>query len=85
MSRIDPNDPDLLDDLELSCLDIMRGDAWGPQMATRLERTCKEVLRRWGATDPIIQATSTHRQTAVRIGLRRPDKTVHEIVLRLDQ
>ena len=85
MPRFDPNDPDLLDDLELACLDLMRGDAWGPQMATRLERTCKDVLRRWGAKDPIIQATSTHRQTAIRIGLRKRDKSVHEIVLRLGQ
>lgn len=83
MPALDPEDPDFLDDLELACLDAMRGDASGPLMARKLERTCKQVLARWGAKSAVVQATSTHRQTAIRIGLPKPDRTVHEIVLRL--
>ena len=83
MTFLDPDDPDLHDDLELACVDQMRGDAYGPMMASRLQRACEGVLRRKGATGAVVRATSTQKGTAVKILLPQPGKTVREIVLRL--
>ena len=83
MPHVDPDDPDLLDDLELACLDALRGDATGPLTASRLQRACEDVLRRRGVAGARVTASSTRAATQVRIGLPRPDRTVRELVLRL--
>lgn len=83
MPHVDPDDPDLYDDLELACLDTLRGDATGPLTASRLQRACEDVLRRRGVVGAVVRATSTRALTEVRIGLPRPDRTVRDVVLRL--
>lgn len=83
MTFLDPEDPDLYDDLEVACVDTLRGDAYGPMMATRIQRACEDVLRRRGAQGAQVRVISSSRGTGVRILLPRPDKTVGEIVLRL--
>ncbi len=80
---IDPDDPDLHDELELACLDAMGGGTYGPLLARRLERACGDVLRRRGVTGARVEATSTRQGTRVRIALPGPGKTVRQVVLRL--
>lgn len=83
MPFVDPDDPDLHDALELACLDTMRGDAYGPLLATRLQRACEDVLRKRGVRGARVRAVSSAQGTGVRIALPLPDKTVREVVLRL--
>ena len=80
---LDPNDPDLHDELELACLDAIGGGTYGPLLAQRIERACADVLRRHGVTNARIEASSTREGTGVRIGLPTAAEKVHQIVLRL--
>ena len=72
---------ELKEDLEIACLDAMRGDPWGPAMATRLQRTCTEVLRAHGLNGAHVRASSTASGTQVSIQLPTPDNRVNEVLL----
>lgn len=76
-------DPDLADDLELACLDALRGDPPGPLVASRLQRACLEVLRARGLAAAQVDARSDRRGTTVTIRLPTPDRHVEQVVLRL--
>ncbi len=76
-------DPDLADELELACLDALRGDPPGPAVATRLQRACLDVLRQRGIEGARVFATSTRAGTAVRVVLARRGARVTELVLEL--
>ena len=78
---LDPDDPGLREDLELACLDALRGDPPGPAVERRLELACRSVLASYGASGARIEASSTRGGTGVRIRLPRPDDTVQELVL----
>ena len=80
---LDPEDPDLLDDLEIACMDAIRGDAPGPELATRVQRACGDVLRARGCTGARVQCTSSRAGTVVRIGLPGPGNVVRELKLQL--
>ena len=73
-------DEDLMEDLEVSCLDAMRGDPPGPGLARRLERAVGDVLRRRGLTARV-QATSDRSGTRVILLFPKPDRTVQQVVL----
>jgi hypothetical protein len=73
----------LREDLELACMDAMRGDPWGPKMATRLQRTCIDVLRTHGMSKVIVKATSDRTGTRVSIHLPGPADRVNEVILSL--
>ena len=73
-------EPDLMEDLEVSCLDEMRGDSPGPGLARRLERAVGDVLRRHGV-HAVVQATSDRSGTKVVLLLTKADGTVRQVVL----
>jgi hypothetical protein len=75
-------DPDLAEDLEIACLDEMRGDSYGPGLARRLERAVTTVLRRRGLTARV-EAVSNRNGTRVAIGFQAPGKQVQKVVLTL--
>ena len=72
---------ELMEDLEIACLDAMGGDAYGSSLASRLQLVCMDLLRRRGFKDTRVRAQSDRRGTSVQILLPQPDKTVREIVL----
>ena len=74
---------DLADDLEIACIDALRGDPPGPAVATRLQRACIDVLRRRGLEGARVHARSDGSGTAVRIIMPSDGPKVREIVLRL--
>lgn len=80
---LDPDDPDLQDELELTCLDALRGDPPGPAVATRLQRECLALLRRRGAAGARVEARSDGRGTFVRILLPAGGDAVREVMLRV--
>lgn len=73
----------LHEDLEIACMDAMRGDPWGPQMATRLQRTCIDVLRAHRMPNVTVKAISNQSGTRVSIFLPGPKNQVSEVVLSL--
>lgn len=73
-------DADVMEELEVACLDEMRGDPPGPGLAKRLERAVGDVLRARGI-DATVQATSDRSGTRVILLLPRPDRTVQQVVL----
>jgi hypothetical protein len=79
-ARVFELDEDLMEDLEVTCLDAMRGDPPGPGMAKRLERAVGDVLRARGIT-AVVQATSDRSGTRVVILVPKPDKTVAQVTL----
>ncbi len=83
MSWLDPEDPDLLDDLEIACLDAIRGDPPSAALATRVQRACIDVLRARGCDKPLVRAQSDQRGTFVQIGLPQPGNKVQQVVLKL--
>lgn len=74
---------DLREDLEIACLDAMRGDPPGPGMAGRLERVVKELLMRRGVKGFQVNARSDRAGTSVTIILPAPAKIVRKLVLTL--
>ena len=75
-------DPELAEDLEIACLDEMRGDSYGPRLARRLERAVITVLRRRGI-HARVEAVSDRTGTRVAIALPMPDRTVKKVVMTL--
>lgn len=80
---LDPDDPDLQDELELACIDALRGDPPGPAVATRLQRACIDVLRKRGVDGARVSARSDRSGTAVQILLPSSGPKVRQLVLRL--
>ena len=80
---LDPQDPDLQEDLEIACLDALRGDPPGNGVARRLERACLAVLKRYGVAEPYIRATSDRSGTKVCIRLPDAEARVREVILTL--
>ena len=80
---LDPQDPELQEDLEIACLDALRGDPPGDGVARRLERACLAVLKRYGVSEPYIRATSNRSGTRVCIRLPDSGARVREVVLTL--
>jgi len=80
---LDPQDPDLQEDLEIACLDALRGDPPGEGVARRLERACLAVLNRYGVSQPYIRATSNRSGTKVCIRLPDDNARVREVILTL--
>lgn len=81
---LDPADvlgEDLLEDLEVACLDAMNGDPPGPALAARLQRDCLALLRRRGLGTITVQAQSDRRGTTVTLGMPAPGATVREVKL----
>jgi len=76
-------DADLADDLEIACLDALRGDPPGPHVAARLQRACLDVLRARGIGGARVEARSDGRGTAVTILLPIEGRRVERVVLRL--
>lgn len=72
---------ELMEDLEIACLDAMRGDAYGTVLASRLQLVCMDLLQRRGIEGVRVRAQSDRRGTSVQILLPQPDKTVRELVL----
>ncbi len=72
---------ELSEDLEIACMDAIRGDAPSPTVARRLEWAVLEVLRTHGIDDAEVTARSERSGTAVQILLKQPDKTVQQLVL----
>ena len=83
MNDLDPEDPDLLDDLEIACLDAIRGDSPSAALATRVQRACIDVLRARGVESPLVRCQLDPRGTFVQIGLPRPGNKVEQVVLKL--
>ncbi len=81
--ELDPSDPELQEDLEVACLDALRGDPPSEGVARRLEHACRGVLARYGVSGAQVRATSTRRGTAVRILLPAPDDKVREVLLQV--
>lgn len=75
-------DPELSEDLEIACMDEMRGDSYGPGLARRLERAVTTVLRARGI-HARVQAVSNREGTRVAIALPMADKQVRRVVLTL--
>lgn len=75
-------DPDLAEELEIACLDEMRGDSYGPGLARRLERAVTTVLRRRGLAARV-EAVSNREGTRVAIGLVQEGQRVQKVVLTL--
>ena len=72
----------LLEDLEIACMDAMRGDPAGPRLATRLKRVCEQVLTRGGARGVRVQVTSSRAGgTRVALLIPRPGSRVQQVVL----
>ena len=80
---LDPQDPDLQEDLEIACLDALRGDPPSDAVARRLERACRVVLQRYGVAEPYVHATSNRSGTRVSIRLPDDQARVREVVLTL--
>ena len=80
---LDPQDPDLQEDLEIACLDALRGDPPGNGVARRLERACRAVLQQYGVSEPYIRATSNRAGTQVCIRLPDGPARVREVTLTL--
>ena len=76
-------DAGLREDLEIACLDEMRGDPPGPGLAGRLVRVVRELLMRRGLGSAQVSAQSDRRGTSVTILLPTPGKTVQRVVLTL--
>jgi len=74
---------ELSEDLEIACLDAIRGDPPSPSVARRLEWAVQEVLKQHGWQGAKVQAKSDRSGTAVQILLPKPDKTVEQIVLKI--
>ena len=75
---------ELYEDLEIACLDMMKGDTYGPILAHRLERTCLEVLVRHGINGARVQVQSGPKGTQVQIGLPGPKNTVQQLCLTIE-
>jgi hypothetical protein len=75
---------DLLEDLEIVCLDAIRGDPPGPQLAARLTAVVTGWLHARGIAARV-EATSTRRGTAVKILLGKPGARVRELILTVGQ
>ncbi len=80
-ARFDPNDPDLLEELEWSCLQAIQGDPPSEAVARRLEFAVAGVLHTYGVTGAKIRATSDQSGTRVRILLPPDVPHVREFVL----
>lgn len=74
--------PDLAEDLELTCIDTIRGDPPGPGLAARLARNVKAVLLSRGIQGRV-EAKSDRNGTFVTLFLPTPEKTVQRVVLQL--
>lgn len=74
---------DLREELEIACMDALRGDPPGPGVAARLQLVCTEVLRKHGISGFRVEAMSDRKQTAVRILLPKANKKVEQVVLTL--
>ena len=70
-------------DLELACLEAIRGDARGPHLARTLERVCTDVLRARGL-EGRVQAQSSAAGTGVQITLAPGPQRVGVIRLALE-
>ncbi len=79
--QLDPSDEDLREELELACLDTLRGDPPGEIVARRLELACRRVLEGRGVKNALVRATSGPRGTRLVIGLPGPDDRVEQLVL----
>jgi hypothetical protein len=75
---------ELYEDLEIACLDMMKGDTFGPILAHRLERTCLEVLARNGLEGARVEVQSGPRGTQVQIGLPGPKNTIKQLCLTIE-
>lgn len=73
----------LQEKLEGACLDAMGGDPPGPLMASRLQRTCLDVLRRLGLGGARVSVVSGRTGTRVRVSLPPRVGRVQELVLHL--
>lgn len=73
----------LAEDLEIACMDEIRGDPPGPGLAGRLARIVKVVLMRHRIEGARVEAKSDRNGTFVTLWLPKPDKTVEQVVLRL--
>ena len=73
-------DEDLREELEIACMDAMRGDPPSPSLAKRLELAVGDVLRRRGIQAKV-SAKSDRAGTSVTILLPKPDATVQQVVL----
>ncbi len=74
----DPNE--LLEDLEIVCLEAMNGDPPGPALAARLAAVVQAWLHRRGIAARV-EAESTRQGTFVRLLLRKPGSRVQQVVL----
>jgi len=75
---------DLLEDLQIACMDTMRGDPPGPILASRLRLACQLVLSQRGIQGARVQVTSSRRGgTRVALRLPAPGRRVKEVVLTL--
>ena len=79
--KLVPFSTEIREDLEIACMDAMRGDPWGPAMATRLQRTCIDVLRAHGIDGARVSASSSRHGTEVRILLPSNGDKVNEVLL----
>jgi hypothetical protein len=75
-------DEDIREELEVACMDALRGDPPGPTVAARLQRAVIEVLRGRGI-EATVEAKSDRKGTSVTILLPRADRTVQQVVLNL--
>jgi hypothetical protein len=76
-----PFNIELREDLEIACMDAIRGDPYGPTVATRLQRTCIDVLRAHGLAGAKVRTSSDRNGTRVSILLPSKDNTVNEVTL----
>lgn len=79
--RFDPNDPDLLEELEWACLKAIQGDPPSESVARRLEFAVTGVLGSYGVTGASVRASSERTGTQVRILLPPEIPHVREFVL----
>ena len=73
----------LEEELEIACVDALRGDPAGRQLAGRLERVCRTILRNHGIREAQVQVRSDLGGTAVHIALPPNRKRVRNLVVRL--
>jgi hypothetical protein len=71
----------LREDLEIACMDAMRGDPPGPSMAARLELAVVGVLTSRGMRGFRVVAQSDRKGTIVTILFARPGRRVEQVVL----
>lgn len=76
-------DADLHEDLEIACMDALRGDPPGPAVASRVQLAVIDVLRRHGHRGARVEVRSDRRGTFVQILLPKPGRRVEEVVLRV--